>query len=263
MHRFFAPADIRTDATVVLGGPQAHQIARVLRLRAGEEIILVAETAGGAVEWRVRLDAVEAKAARGTVIAERPGARDATCAVTLCAAVLKGERFDWLLQKATEVGVAFIRPVVTERTIRRTRADDTSALERWRRIVTEAAEQSGRGRVPEIHPPVALRDVPLVGRAFVAHEAVQGQTLSRAVPADADTATLLIGPEGGFAEEEIRALIARGALPVSLGPTILRAETAAIIAVTLAHAATGDLEPPEPRAWVVASPPALAPSPLD
>ena len=92
----------------------------------------------------------------GAVIAERPGLPESACAVTLCAAVLKGERFDWLVQKATELGVAAIQPVITANTVRKVGPGETNALERWRRIATEAAEQSGRSRIPALHAPVAL-----------------------------------------------------------------------------------------------------------
>lgn len=269
MHRFFVPAAARTGRDVSLEREQAHQIARVLKLRVGEEIALVApvthtdagatggqasgQTGEGAVEWRVRLLAVEAKAVRGLVVAERAALAEPTCTVNLSAAILKGERFDWLIQKATELGVAVIRPLITTRTVRRTRADDTGAIERWRRIAAEAAEQSGRGAVPEILPPAPLRDMVASGRVLVAHEAVTGDagtTLAAALPPDAAAVTLCIGPEGGFADEEVASLIERhGAAVVSLGPRVLRAETAAIAAVTLALAATGNLAPPAPRPW--------------
>lgn len=262
MHRFFVPATARAGQHVSLEREQAHQIARVLKLRAGEEIVLVASHSTGAggqtdesaVEWRVRLDVVEAKAVRGVVTAERPAAPEPTCTVILSAAMLKGERFDWLIQKATELGVAVIQPLLTARTVRRTRADDTGAVERWRRIAVEAAEQSGRGAVPQVLLPVSLRDMIVSGRVLVAHAAVSGdagQTLAATLPPNAAAVTLCVGPEGGFADEEVVTLVERhGAVAVSLGPRVLRAETAAVAAVTLALAATGNLAPPAPRPWM-------------
>src|SRR6516225_5477286 len=101
MHRFFTPASVREDRTVTLSGAQAHQIARVLRLRAGEEIVLVPTDSHESVEWLVRLETAEARMVRGTIIAARPALPEPRCAVTLVPALLKGERFDWLLQKAT------------------------------------------------------------------------------------------------------------------------------------------------------------------
>ncbi|MGI8856791.1 MAG: RsmE family RNA methyltransferase [Thermomicrobiales bacterium] len=252
MHRFFVTADSRAADDVTLTGGIAHQIARVLRLRSNEEIVLIPTNGEDAVEWRVRLGTVETRMVAGTVVAERPGLPEPRCAVTLCAAVLKGERFDWLVQKATELGVAVIKPVVTAHTIRRVGPDDTKALERWRRIATEAAEQSGRSRAPIIGAPVALMDI--VGSVpaplFVAHESVTTATFASIVPANADTLSVIVGPEGGLAESEVEHLVAKGgALQVSLGPRILRAETAAITAVTLVMAATENLAPARERAW--------------
>ncbi|MCA1666862.1 MAG: 16S rRNA (uracil(1498)-N(3))-methyltransferase [Thermomicrobia bacterium] len=252
MHRFFVPPDRRVENEVALSGDIAHQIARVLRLRANEEIVLIPTDAADAVEWRVRLVAVEAHAVRGSVVAERSGLSEPACAVTLCAALLKGERFDWLLQKATELGVAAIQPIVTAHTIRKLGPDDEHAQDRWRRIVTEAAEQSGRSRVPAMCGPVPLRGLANAVPAplFVAHETVAARTLAEAIPAEAERVAVAIGPEGGFSDDEVTALVAdAGAIPVSLGPRVLRAETAAITAVTLVMATTGNLVPPRERAW--------------
>jgi 16S rRNA (uracil1498-N3)-methyltransferase len=252
MHRFFVPSESRSGHHVTLTGDIAHQIARVLRLRANEAIVLIPTDGADAVEWRIRLVLVEARAVRGDIVAERPALPEPTCAVTLCAALLKGERFDWLLQKATELGVAAIQPIVTAHTIRKVAPDDGHALERWRRIVTEAAEQSGRGRVPTLRGPVPLDGLAdaVAAPLFVAHETVAARTLAEAIPAEADRVAVAIGPEGGFSGREVERLVAEvGAIPVSLGPRVLRAETAAITAVTLVMAETANLAPPRERAW--------------
>jgi len=254
VHRFFVPPETRSANRVTISGHDhlAHQISRVLRLRANEEIVLIPADAGDAVEWRVRLVSVEARAVHGVVIAERAGLAEPTCGVTLCPALLKGERFDWLLQKATELGVAAIQPIVTAHTIRKIGPDDAHALERWRRILTEAAEQSGRRRVPTIRGPVRLAELAdaVAMPMFVAHETVATQSLTDVLPARADRVALAIGPEGGFADDEVQRLVTEaGAIAVSLGPRILRAETAAITAVTLVMAATNNLAPPCERAW--------------
>lgn len=253
MHRFFVPASVRDGTGITMTGAQAHQIARVLRLRAGEEIALTPVDSGDAREWRVRLDTVDARRITGRVIAERAGLPESGCAVTLCPALLKGERFDWLVQKATELGVAVIQPVTTRHTVRKGAREDGTALARWRRIVTEAAEQSGRSRVPPVQAPVALGEIAPTGYDVVltAHEAAAAHTIAAALPPQARAVAILIGPEGGFAADEVAWLVeTRAAIPVSLGPRVLRAETAAIVAVTLALAATGGMEPPEPRRWV-------------
>lgn len=252
MHRFFVSPDTRSGNGFTITGDIAHQITRVLRLRANEEVVIIPADASDAVEWRVRLVAVEARVVRGEIVAERSGLPEPTCAVTLCAALLKGERFGWLLQKATELGVAAIQPVVTAHTIRKIGPDDGRTLERWRRIVTEAAEQSGRGRVPAIHGPVPLDGLAdaVAAPLLVAHETVAAHTLAAALPANADCVAIVIGPEGGFSDHEVERLVAEAdAIPVSLGPRVLRAETAAITAVTLVMAETANLAPPRERAW--------------
>ena len=252
MHRFFVSPDSRSGNGVIISGDIAYQITRVLRLRANEEVVIIPADAPDAVEWRVRLVAVEARTVHGEILAERSGMPEPTCAVTLCAALLKGERFDWLLQKATELGVAAIQPVITAHTIRKIGPDDGHALERWRRIVTEAAEQSGRGRVPAIRGPVPLDGLAdaVAAPLFVAHETVAARTLAAALPANADCVAIAIGPEGGFSDHEVERLVAEaGGIPVSLGPRVLRAETAAITAVTLVMAETANLAPPRERAW--------------
>jgi len=256
MHRFFVDAEARTGRDVLLTGEQAHQIARVLKLRVGEEVVLIAtgQIGESAVECRVRLQSVEAKAVHGIVTATRAVLPEATCAVMLCVAPLKGERFDWLIQKATELGVAAIQPVLTARTIRRTRGEDSGALTRWRRIATEAAEQSGRGIVPALLAPASLLTVAVRGPVMIAHEGTTGHaapSLTAILAPDTTAVSLFIGPEGGFGEDEVTAVVAHyGATVVSLGPRVLRAETAAITATTLALVATGGMQPSLSRPWV-------------
>ena len=152
--------------------------------------------------------------------------------VHLWIACLKGERMDWLVQKATELGVAAIHLMATERTVVR---DPNAKLDRWRKIAREAAEQSERGRVPPIleSRPLADRSLPL-GAFFCAERRRDAPGLPAALRDIADeTVHVLIGPEGGWTDEEVRLLEDRGATPVSLGPLILRAETAAIAALAL------------------------------
>jgi 16S rRNA (uracil1498-N3)-methyltransferase len=136
--------------------------------------------------------------------------------------------------------------------VRKLDASDRAAQERWQRILTEAAEQSGRGRVPVLHAPIALGE--WRGEEYhvvlVAHAGVTTRTVADAVPDGTRSAALLIGPEGGFTQDEVEWLAASGAVPISLGPRVLRAETAALTALTLTLAATGDLEPPQQRDWI-------------
>jgi len=234
MQRFlFAGALEREGQEVTLPPEAARQATTVLRLRPGDEVALFAD---GGPEWRAVLSRVE----RGTVVARlaapvgsRPRPKRRLC---LCQALLKGEKLEWVLQKGTELGVAVFQPLLSERVVAR----KEGVPERWRRIVIEATEQCGSVRVPEIREPVALADAVRAGSAdgprVLCWEGEETQvSLSEALRAQpADALALFVGPEGGFAEREVAQARAAGVQTVSLGPQILRAETAAIAATALA-----------------------------
>ena len=231
----------------------AHQISRVLRLRANEEIVLIPADARDAVEWRLRLVSVEARAVYGVVIAERAGLPEPTCAVTLCPALLKGERFDWLLQKATELGVARIVPVLSQRSVvRLDKAQAESKAVHWRAVAVSACEQCGRNRLPIIEAAQPLLNylgdsAPGTGPRllFEPESASRPRAAERESRHPADigiaAAEIAIGPEGGFAGDELEAFRVAGFSKVGLGPRVLRTETAAIAAVVWLQARFGDM----------------------
>jgi 16S rRNA (uracil1498-N3)-methyltransferase len=214
----------------------------VLRLRAGAAVRVFD---GSGHEW----DAVLDEASRRTVSARllravepRP---ESPLRLVLATAALKGDRMELVLQKATELGVAEIWPVVTLRTDAAARpALQGSRSERWERVVSSAAEQCGRAVVPHVAPTARLEDVlqrPFDGRRVVlletpGHPALASLTLDSASPL-----LLLVGPAGGFEPAEAESLRAAAFAPASLGPRILRAETAAVAAVSIAQALWGDL----------------------
>lgn len=238
MHRFFVDTPLagRVGEVVELPAAVAHQVGRVLRLRAGATIALLD---GGGLAYPVHLTG----SATGRVGAGEPVEGEPRVAITLYAAPLKGEHFPYTLQKATEIGAAAIVPIVTARTV----AGEAGGakLERWRRIAREAAEQSGRGRVPPVAAPMpfAAACAALTGPALIPWEGERARPLSAAVRDLGPVATLglFIGPEGGFADGEIAVAAAAGIAPVTLGPRILRAETAAAVAMALALAALGEM----------------------
>jgi 16S rRNA (uracil1498-N3)-methyltransferase len=168
-------------------------------------------------------------------------------AITLLLGLPKGGKADLVVEKATEIGVTRIVPVITSRTV--ARSDDTAAgrVERWRRIAAAAAAQSQRTSIPIVEAPIDFHAASaMVGdfdRFLVAWEESDGPGIGLALkdaPADASVA-VLVGPEGGLTAEEVADLIHAGAVAVSLGATILRAETAAVVAVALASAALGGM----------------------
>jgi len=235
-NRFFVPASSIEGELVRLSREQAHQVRQVLRLGPGDTIVVLDDRA---TEYEVTLTAVGPKEAVGQVTSKRAAAGEPKVQLTLFQSLLIREKFEWVLQKATEVGVVQIVPVLTARGLVRTKQIEENKLDRWQRILTEAAEQAHRGRIPRLEPVCPLEDVfsRFVGfdRFLIAapaetvslHDALRG--MERPDPSLA----LLIGPEGGFTDEEVALARDKGALAVGLGPRILRTETAAVVASAL------------------------------
>jgi 16S rRNA (uracil1498-N3)-methyltransferase len=235
MHRFFVHPQAIHHATVVLDEAVAHQLRSVLRMRPGARIVVL-DNQGW--EYEVALAEITSKGARGTVIEKRPASGEPPVYVTLYQCVLKKDNFEWVLQKGTEIGVSRFVPVISQRTVI---ADEerikTNKLPRWRRIIREAAEQSHRGRLPELDAPVsfeqALIDAAAADVALIPWEKETGRTLREVLPGAAERVALIIGPEGGFEDGEIEFAQRHGIQPITLGPRILRAETAAAAAALL------------------------------
>ncbi len=245
-NRFFVPASSFEGELVRLSREQAHQVRQVLRLGAGDTVVVLDDRRA---EYEVTLTAVSPKEAVGRVVSTRPATGEPKVQLTLLQSLLIREKFEWVLQKATEVGVAQIVPVLTARGLVRTKQIEDNKLDRWQRILTEAAEQAHRGRIPRLEPIVPFADVfsRFVGfdRFLIAapsetvspREALHG--IGRPDPAIA----LLIGPEGGFTDEEVALARDKGARAVGLGPRILRTETAAIVASALILYELGEMGP--------------------
>ena len=233
--RLFVPPPLGEGAQVVVEGGQAHYLARVMRVAPGDAVILCDDASG---EWLARVAEV-GKRAVALACEMRLRAREAVPDFTLCAALLKKDRFDLVLEKATELGVARIQPVLTRRCVA-----DKLNLERARALVTEAAEQCARTALPQIAAPVPLaallREWEPERALFFADEE-GGDAAAPAFAAQAGPAALLVGPEGGFDPAErgmVRAHAAARA--ITLGPRILRGETAAIAGTALWMASAGD-----------------------
>lgn len=218
-----------------LGGAQAHYLIAVMRLRPGDPVRLFDDVTG---EWLATAASV-GKRDLVLDVTERLAEREPVPDLWLAAAPLKKGRVDWLAEKACELGVARLIPVVTRRTV-----VDKPNAERLRAHMIEAAEQCGRTALPDLAPmvklPALLRDWPQ-GRALFFADETGGVPAAAAMRAHAGPAAILIGPEGGFDDEE-RALIRAlpQAVAITLGPRILRADTAAAAAVALWMAAAGD-----------------------
>lgn len=233
--RLFVPPALGPGVQRQIEGNQAHYLVRVMRVAPGDTVILCDDATG---EWAARVAEV-GKRVVVLEVAEQLRAREAVPDLWLCPALIRKDRFDLVLEKATELGAALIQPVITRRCVA-----DKLNLERARAITIEAAEQCARTALPDLSEPARLDS--LLGNwfddriLFFADEA-GGAPAAQAFAAARGPAAILIGPEGGFDEAErarIRALAA--AQPVSLGPRVLRAETAAIAALALWMGSAGD-----------------------
>ncbi|HCF24665.1 MULTISPECIES: 16S rRNA (uracil(1498)-N(3))-methyltransferase [unclassified Novosphingobium] len=233
--RLFVDTTLAQGAQVSLGGPQAHYLARVMRIAAGDAVVLCDDVTG---EWAARV--IEAAKRDVMLTCEtllRP--REDVPDFTLCAALLKKDRFDLVLEKACELGVRRIQPVLTRRCVA-----DKLNLDRARSILIEAAEQCARTALPELAAPAKLEALLKdwqANRALFFADENGGANAAQQFAACAGPAALLTGPEGGFDQaerEEIRAL--PHARVITLGPRILRGETAAIAATALWMGTQGD-----------------------
>jgi 16S rRNA (uracil1498-N3)-methyltransferase len=225
------------EATASIAGLQAEHLARVLRAEPGMEADVVA---GGRV-FHAQVATVAANEVRFNLISEVEA--DPALPVTLVISVYKFDRMEWAIEKATELGVAAIAPVIARRSDKHLVLAAPKRAERWRRIAQEAAQQARRSEVPIIHQPVSLSERLRslgVGTGIVLAEQERTTTLA-AIMKDALAAArtempvleIAIGPEGGWAPEEEALFDANGWRAASLGPRILRAETAAIAALAV------------------------------
>lgn len=235
--RLFVREPLSEGARVALEQGQAHYLGTVMRLAVGGEVLLFDGQSG---EWLARV--AEAGKKRMTLAVERQTKlAEAVPDLCLAFAPVKRAQTEWLVEKATELGVARLQPVMTRRTI-----FERIKLERLEAITIEAAEQCGRTLLPTIAKPIALDRLLAkqeAGRTLYFADETGGATLAATM--NPGPATILTGPEGGFTPEERDAIrAAPGVLAISLGPRILRAETAALAAVTGWMALAGDWRSP-------------------
>jgi 16S rRNA (uracil1498-N3)-methyltransferase len=224
---------------LVLAGDAGHHLARVLRCRVGDELLLFNGSGG---EYCARIAAVQRDQVSVAVGEFLDVDRESPLAIHLGLGISRGERMDWAIQKATELGAGRITPLVTDRVQgwRGNRSGDNK-LAHWRRIVTSACEQSGRTAVPTVDPPLELADwLPTVTASAKLLLAPGVPPLALATSAVASVA-LLVGAEGGLGEGELELAQHYGFRGLALGPRVLRTETAPLVAIALCQAWWGDL----------------------
>ncbi|MDT8389475.1 MAG: 16S rRNA (uracil(1498)-N(3))-methyltransferase [Lentisphaeria bacterium] len=241
MHRIYIP-DGRFEAeTVALNREESRQLRSVLRAEPGLPVELFngrGETRSGQVT-EVSKSQISVAAAQA-VSHPRPG-----CGITLVQCLVKGKRMDWIVEKAVELGVGRIAPVISDRTIVRLNDKEAAArLERWERIVVEAARQCQTPWLPLFSPVQSLRSaltaVECEWKSVATLTAEHATPLGKRLTGRPASAAILIGPEGDLSSDEVAAALSEGWAPVSLGATVLRAETAALYAVSAMRCAWED-----------------------
>lgn len=229
--------------TVVLTGADAAHMSRSLRLKPGDEVTLC-DTQG--FDYRCVLRRLSPEEAALTIIDRQRCENEPSVSVILYQGLPKGEKMDWIVQKAVELGVQKIVPVRMERCV--SRPDEKSAgkkTERWQKIAREAAKQCGRGLLPQVERPAAFQEA--LGEAVKAETFLfcyegGGEGIARVVSRETKTVSVWIGPEGGFSLEEAEAVKQAGGIPVTLGKRILRTETAPLAALTAVMLVSGNME---------------------
>jgi 16S rRNA (uracil1498-N3)-methyltransferase len=237
--RIHVPGPLASGAEILLPRQAGEHLTRVLRLESGAGFTLF-DGRGG--EYAAELSAV-GKEVRARVLGHEAIERESPLHITLLQGVARGERMDLIVQKATELGVARIVPVLTVRSVVKLDARQGGRkLEHWRGVVISACEQCGRNRIPEVAAPVALGDaLPALpaGNARCLLAADGEETLARAAIGRA-ALVLLIGPEGGLTDDERKFARAHGFSAYRIGPRILRTETAGLAAIATLQAVAGD-----------------------
>jgi 16S rRNA (uracil1498-N3)-methyltransferase len=236
--RFYLDAPLRAGSVCTLPEDTAHHAVHVLRLREGDHIALFNGRGG---EFSARIASIQRLKIMVDLLQHRPLERESPLRVTLVQGVSAGERMDSTVRKAVELGVAEVQPVLAARSVARPkgeRADSRRA--HWQKVVIAACEQCGRNRIPEVHPLVEVKDYRPAGPATkillspLARQPLSKQSL------EGNAFILAAGPEAGFTAEEEAALVDAGFVPASLGPRVLRTETAALAALAALNALRAD-----------------------
>ncbi|HOB19235.1 MAG TPA: 16S rRNA (uracil(1498)-N(3))-methyltransferase [Candidatus Atribacteria bacterium] len=236
MPRFFIDRSHISDATAIIKGDDSIHIQRVLRLRKGDEVTLCD---GLGCDYKAIIESGDKDATVLSILGRYPSRGEPAVKVSLYQGLPKAAKLELIIQKCVELGVNEIIPTVTDRTVVRIDSEKDAArkADRWQRISEEAAKQSGRGIIPKVHMPVSMKeavkgadhDLKLV---LWEGERETGLRSILTARSKTDSIAVLIGPEGGFSQEEVSLARSYGWIPVSAGPRILRTETAGLAVVT-------------------------------
>ena len=239
MPRFFI--DGTADGRAYIAGADALHIAKALRMRPGEALTLCD---GKGTDFDGVLETVTDRQVTVRISASRPSQAEPTLAVTLYQGLPKGDKMDWIIQKAVELGVTAVVPVATRRSVARLEGKADKKQERWQRIAAEAAGQCGRGMLPSVERPLSWSQAlsRLSGEPALVFYEGGGRPLRELVTPSTRRLSVFVGPEGGFDPEEIDAIRRQGGGVATLGPRIRRCETAPLAALTLLMHLSGNME---------------------
>jgi 16S rRNA (uracil1498-N3)-methyltransferase len=250
MIRIFLPPEQLSPEQIIITGDQARYLTSVLRVKPGESLTIFD---GLGFKYSCRIIKCHKKEVVAKRIKKERYSAESSISITLAQGIAKGGRMDLIIQKSTELGVKKIIPLITERS----QVRHTHKLDRWKKIALSASQQSGRDKIPEIEEPVDIRSFfsrqfPFVEKGdkggfynsgIIFSEENKERNLKGVLRAfnNSQQLTILVGPEGGFSKEEVTAAVENGFIEASLGPRILRTETAPITAISIIQYEIGDV----------------------
>ncbi|HSW92795.1 MAG TPA: 16S rRNA (uracil(1498)-N(3))-methyltransferase [Gammaproteobacteria bacterium] len=241
MTRIYQPDVLSAHSTLVLNESASHHLARVLRASIGDKITVFNGQGG---EYSAIIRRIDKKTVTVDLLAFSPREVESPLDMVLAQGIARGEKMDYLIQKAVELGVNEIIPLLTERcNVKLDVERSEKRLQHWQSVVISACEQSGRNRVPVVHPPQSLEKGLSLIKAdhqlvLSPHEGISLKKLAISAPA---RVILLVGPEGGFSPREMQWAVQSRFIPLNLGPRVLRTETASVAAITALQSVYGDM----------------------
>jgi 16S rRNA (uracil1498-N3)-methyltransferase len=239
--RIYQPVHLFPEAALKLDDKASHHLARVLRAKIGDSLLLFNGKGG---EYTAEITHIDKKSVEVRVMAFLQREVESPIHIHLAQGIARGEKMDFIVQKAVELGVTSITPLVTERcNVRLDSEREEKRLQHWHAVVVSACEQSGRNRLPNLEKTAFLKD--WLASAKGDYRFILSPHVEKKLPAtvikEQATIVLLIGPEGGFSDEEVKLAVENGFMPLNLGKRILRTETASIAAITALQVRYGDL----------------------
>jgi 16S rRNA (uracil1498-N3)-methyltransferase len=245
MPRFFVKSQEIENEKIMISGEDFNHIKNVLRLRQGDSLVI---SDGNCTDYAVVIDSYSCNYLVARIVDRYKNSNESEIDITLFQGVPKSDKMDMIIQKSVELGVKRIVPVFTERTVVKMNSekDIRNKITRWQRIAIEASKQCNRGIMPTVEVPIAFYDsVTKLKQSdlnLIPYEKEEGNKLKPVLKGNgAKTISVMIGPEGGFSNNEVELAVENGFLPVTLGPRILRTETAGLLALSIIMYELGDI----------------------